>query len=239
MVASKYPAIADALRARINSGEWPAGALLPAAKQFATEYDASRPVISAALAVLGREGVITYRGHRGWEVSGTASAGVAARVQTWASTGHALGQSEESRIVETGIVPADPDVAARLDVAPGHPIHVRRRVVNRNGAVVHISSSYYPEYVIEAAPELAEQVSTGGSRELVAQRLAATQGTAIEEVTSRRATDDERAALGLTGDVVVTQVMRTVWLTDGRVLEVAVKTCSGQTALRWITELER
>jgi GntR family transcriptional regulator len=50
--------------------------------------------------------------------------------------------------------------------------------------------------------------------------------------------ESEKTALGLTaGDVIVTQVVRTVILEDGRVVEVAVKVTGGSTILRWSTSL--
>jgi len=91
--------------------------------------------------------------------------------------------------------------------------------------------------VIEATPELTEPVSTGASRELAAERLGVAQEQVLEEVTSRLATEPEREALGLTGSVIVTQVVRTVFLTDGRIVEVAVKVCHGSTVLKWSTAL--
>jgi len=92
--------------------------------------------------------------------------------------------------------------------------------------------------VIAATPELTQMVSTGGSRELAAERLGVAQDRVLEEVTSRLATESEKAALGLTaGDVIVTQVVRTVTLADGRVVEVAVKVTGGSTILRWTTSL--
>jgi len=80
-------------------------------------------------------------------------------------------------------------------------------------------------------------VSTGGSRELAAERLGSPQARVLEEVTSRLAADPEKEALGLTGSVIVTQVVRTVYLGDGRVVEVAVKVCSGATVIRWSSAL--
>ena len=129
-------------------------------------------------------------------------------------------------------------MAPRLDVPPGTPVHVRRRRVSRNGAPVHISSSYYPAYVIAVTPELTQPVSTGASRELAAERLGVAQDRVLEEVTSRLATEPEKSALGLTaGDVIVTQVVRTVTLADDRVVEVAVKVTGGATVLRWTSSL--
>jgi GntR family transcriptional regulator len=104
---------------------------------------------------------------------------------------------------------------------------------------VHLSSSYYPAYVIGVTPELMEPVSTGASRELAAERLGSPQARVLEEVTSRFALESEKATLGLTaGDVIVTQVVRTVVLEDGRIVEVAVKVAGGSTILRWSTSLQ-
>jgi GntR family transcriptional regulator len=63
------------------------------------------------------------------------------------------------------------------------------------------------------------------------------QDKVLEEVTSRLGTDAEKDALGLTGSVIVTQVVRTVLLADGRTFEVAVKVADGSTVLRWSTSL--
>ncbi|MFI7275083.1 UTRA domain-containing protein [Streptomyces sp. NPDC049879] len=159
-------------------------------------------------------------------------------MSTHAVTGRALDRGEESRITEVGITGADETVAPRLGVEQGTPVHVRRRVVTREGVPVHMSSSFYTADVIAAVPELAEQVSTGGSRELAAERLGSPQDRVLEEVTSRLATDPEKDALGLRGPIViVTQVVRTVYLEDGRIVEVAVKVVSGTTLQSWSTPL--
>jgi GntR family transcriptional regulator len=137
------------------------------------------------------------------------------------------------------MVGADEIVATRLEVEPGSPVHVRRRIVSRDGAPVHMSSSYYLPFVVDATPELAQPVSTGASRELAAERLGVPQDHVLEEVTSRLATEAEKEALKLSGSVVVTQVVRTVFLADGRIVEVAVKVCNGATVLKWGTQLGR
>lgn len=73
---------------------------------------------------------------------------------------------------------------------------------------------------------------------MAAERLGVVQDHVLEEVTSRFAHGAEKTALGLTaGDVIVTQVVRTVILADGRVVEVAVKVTGGSTILRWSTPL--
>ncbi|TLQ38602.1 GntR family transcriptional regulator [Streptomyces marianii] len=233
-----YAEIAAHYRQQIQDGDLRPGDTMPSLRQVCERFGVANTTANRAFRVLKMEGLTIPKAGVGTIVAGPISNNIATRVRLHESTGKALGGGEVSRILEIGTVGADELVAPRLDVAPGTPVHVRRRLVSRNGVPVHLSSSYYPAYVIAAAPELAEPVSTGGSRELAAERLGVAQDHVLEEVTSRLASETEKAALGLTaGDVVVTQVVRTVHLTDGRVVEVAVKIAGGATILRWATSL--
>ncbi|MFI9333037.1 GntR family transcriptional regulator [Kitasatospora sp. NPDC052868] len=232
-----YAAIAADFRRQIESGQLRPGDRLPTLREVMTEYGVAQQTAARAYKALRADGLTTATTGGGTVVAQLGSDNIAARVRSWSATGRALGESESSRIVEVGTVGADETVAARLDVEPGSPVHVRRRVVSRGGVPVHVSSSFYPPHVIEVTPELTEPVSTGGSRELAAERLGVPQSSVLEEVTSRLATEPEKDLLGLTGSTVVTQVVRTVFLTDGRVVEVAVKVAHGSTVLRWSTPL--
>lgn len=233
-----YAEIAAHYRQQIQDGTLRPGDTMPSLRQVCETYNVATTTANRAYRALKHEGLTIARPGVGTIVAGPISNNIAARVLLDASTGTALGGGETSRILEVGTVGADEVVAPRLDVAPGTPVHVRQRVVSRGGVPVHFSSSYYPAYVIQVTPELAEPVSTGRSRELAAERLGVAQDHVLEEVTSRFARDQEKVALGLTaGDVIVTQVVRTVFLTDGRVVEVAVKVAGGSTILRWSNSL--
>ncbi|ONK09226.1 GntR family transcriptional regulator [Streptomyces sp. MP131-18] len=232
-----YAEIAEHFRVEIRSGNLRPGDRLPTVKSVMEQFDVSNNTAVRAYKVLKKEGLTTSARGAGTVVAHHGSDNIAARVRTFAATGKALAANETSEIIEVGTVSAEEAVASRLDIEPGTPVQVRRRLVSRDGVPVHLSSSFYPSYVMEVAPELAQKISTGGSRELAAERLGAKQGHVLEEVTARLATDPEKSALGLTGAVIVTQVARTVFLTDGRVVEVAIKVVSGSTVLRWSTSL--
>lgn len=232
-----YADIAAHFRRQIDTGELNPGDRLPTLREVMQQFEVAQQTASRAYKALKAEGLTRATTGGGTVVAETGSDNTSARVRTWAATGRALSAAETSRILEVGMVGADETVAARLDIQPGSPVHVRRRIVSRDGAPIHLSSSYYAAFVIEATPELTEPVSTGGSRELAAERLGAAQERVLEEVTSRLATEPEKEALGLTGSVIVTQVVRTVFLTDGRIVEVAVKVCHGSTVLKWSTPL--
>jgi DNA-binding GntR family transcriptional regulator len=233
-----YSEIAEHYRDQIRRGEIRPGDQLPAIRTVAETWGVSKTTATRAYHVLKMHGLtIGGSGPQGTVVAQPASENIAARVSSYMATGKALLTGEISRILEIGTVGADEIVARRLDVVPGTPVHVRRRLVSRDGVPLHVSSSYYPAFVIQAAPELTKPISTGGSRELAAERLGSAQDRVLEEVTARLATQWEKRVLGLTRSAIVTQVIRTVSLADDRVVEVAVKVCSGSTVLRWSTKL--
>lgn len=235
---SGYADIASHFRRQIQAGTLRPGDALPSLRAVCEQFGVAQTTANRAYRLLKMEGWTLPRPGVGTVVASAASSNIAARVAMHGVTGRALGGGETSQILEVGTTGADEIVAPRLDLSPGTPVHVRRRLVSRHGVPVHISSSYYPAYVVTLTPELAEPVSTGASRELAAERLGVPQDHVLEEVTSRLATEAEKGTLGLTaGDVVVTQVLRTVTLVDGRVVEVAVKIAGGATILRWSTSL--
>lgn len=233
-----YAEIAAHYRRLIADGELRPGDALPSMRAICDEWGVSITTANRAYKELKREGLTEAATGAGTVVAQPGSPTIAARVRAHASTGRALDGSESSEILEVGTVGADEVVASRLEVEPGTPVHIRRRVVSRGGTPVHLSTSYYLPFVIEVTPELTERVSTGGSRELAAERLGSPQSHVLEEVTSRLATDPEKSVLGLTGEsVIVTQVVRTVYLADGRVVEVAVRVVGGSTVLKWASDL--
>ena len=233
-----YMEIAEHFRRQIRDGTLRPGDEMPSYKIAAGQFNVAHTTVHRAYRVLKMEGLTLTRPGRPTLVAAPTSNNIGIRVALHEATGSALDGGESSRILEVGTVGADALVAPRLEVTPGTPVQVRRRIVSRGGVPVHLSSSYYPAYVIAVTPELQEPTSTGGSRELAASRLGLAQDQVLEEVTSRLATAAEKEALGLTaGDVVVTQVVRTVTLEDGRVVEVAVKVAEGSTILRWTTSL--
>jgi DNA-binding GntR family transcriptional regulator len=54
-----YLAIADALRARLDAGEWLPGEQFPSTSQIAAEYSTTRTTAAKAVRVLAGEGRVT------------------------------------------------------------------------------------------------------------------------------------------------------------------------------------
>ncbi|WP_396888653.1 GntR family transcriptional regulator [Micromonospora reichwaldensis] len=64
----RYRAIADDIRARIGSGSFTPGSLLPAEQVLCSEYRASRGTIRKAVSILREEGVVATEHGRGTSV---------------------------------------------------------------------------------------------------------------------------------------------------------------------------
>lgn len=78
---SKYKDIADALKAAIEDGTYPAGAALPAEQTLADEYGVTRPTVRNAVNALKLEGLVTVISGRGAFVAGAPQGEVVAALQ--------------------------------------------------------------------------------------------------------------------------------------------------------------
>jgi GntR family transcriptional regulator len=110
----RYREIADALRARVDAGEFAAGRLLPSEAELSSQYHASRVTVRRALEELRDEGRLDARQGLGWFVA-------AGRVRQ--SLGHldtlerqlaASGIRPERKVLEFGFDRADDHVRGLL-----------------------------------------------------------------------------------------------------------------------------
>jgi GntR family transcriptional regulator len=105
-----YRRLADELRARIASGEFPPGSLLPSESELAVASGMSRDTVRDALALLRAEGLVTTRRGQGTRTRDSHPVGVV-RVSGSASV-HARMPTPEER--------------ERLDLLEGVPLLVVR-----------------------------------------------------------------------------------------------------------------
>ena len=131
----RYHQIAEELRARIDSGEYATGRLLPSESELSTEFDASRVTIRKALELLRDEGRADARQGFGWFVAGETVRQPLARLATIEEQMRASGVRPERRILEFTFEKAPREVAAslggrqtlrvkRLNLADGEPFAI-------------------------------------------------------------------------------------------------------------------
>jgi GntR family transcriptional regulator len=131
----RYHHIADELRARVTSGEYAAGRLLPSEAELSGEFGASRVTVRKALELLREDGLVDARQGFGWFVAGEPVRQPLARLSTIEDQMRASGVKPERRVLEFAFERAPRAVARalgstqtlrvrRLNLADGEPFAI-------------------------------------------------------------------------------------------------------------------
>jgi DNA-binding GntR family transcriptional regulator len=194
----KYAQIIAALQERIESGEYPAGSLMPSEHQLSAEFGTARPTVVRALRVLRTEGWIDTQQGKGSFVRG--------RPALAAAGGERRGKAEldrdESRetgdLISVGTAVAPARVAALLGVERGAELVARRRLIRQDDGEPSEIVTWWLE------PGLAEQAGLdrsepvrGGIRSRLDRIASIRIDHVIEQVTARRPEADEAKLLGI------------------------------------------
>jgi GntR family transcriptional regulator len=114
-------------------------------------------------------------------------------------------------------------VAIRLGIEDGSPVVVRRRLFLADGEPVALCDSYYPPDLADGTPLAKDRGIRGGVHALIEdpsgpirRRIA----RPLDDLVSRMPTPQEAASLRLPQGVPVTRVLRTLFDSDDRPVEV-------------------
>ncbi|MFG1824658.1 GntR family transcriptional regulator [Microbispora bryophytorum] len=145
----------------------------------------------------------------------------AGQADAWAKEAAQHGRKGTHRLGEVAEQPAPPDIAERLQLAPGDQMIVRRRIVLLDDQPVELADSYYPA-AIARGTRLAEPRKVAGGAVTLLAELGYEPRHAEEDVHARPASADERQALGLDEHGWVLVLTRTLRAMNGRPVEVSV-----------------
>jgi GntR family transcriptional regulator len=219
-----YRQVADDLRAKIESGEYPAGDALPSETDLMSIYDVSRPTLREAIKLLRGEGRLISEHGRGVFVRAPATVRRLARNRLSraardANRGAFLGDAAAGGFVPTSAVrirfePADDRTAALLGIEPGAEVTVRDRTMKADGATVQLAVSRFPREVTRGT--LIEEVDTGRGGAYARLEEAGRVLVRFEEtVGTRMPTQAERGTLGLADGSPVLTLTRVASTADG------------------------
>lgn len=228
-----YQRIVDGLRTGILGGTLSPGERLPSENDLAQAYETSRPTVRRALARLKAEGLVvteqgkgafvrpkphvrllltgsSYRKHRALGLPGF-NAQVLEQ-----------GQAPKQQLLGVRVGDANQEVAMRLDLNEGSPVVIRQRLFLIDGHAVALCDSYYPADMAEGTPIAESRRIKGGVHALIEdtsgpikRRIA----RSVDELVARMPTPFESEMLALPSGVPVVRVLRTVYDTDDRPVE--------------------
>lgn len=198
-VVPPYQQIADALEARITSGELAEGQAIPSARQIASEWQVALATATKAHAELRARGlVVAQRGIGTIVHTGEGHHGAQERSASSRARGFVYGKGEAATITAAELTSAPAEVAVALGVEEGSAVIRRERITKTDGVPVSVSTSWLPPTFAQVAPELltAERVRPG-TFVLAAQRAGLTVTSGREEVSAGSADAEIAAALGV------------------------------------------
>ncbi|MFB9178692.1 GntR family transcriptional regulator [Dactylosporangium sucinum] len=228
------------LRDAIRSGEYQPGERLPTVDDLMERYSmTSRPAVQKVLAALASEGLVVTVHRRGsyvreyspidWHPGAfehrTSRRDIEGAGQdAWAADVAAQGRVPRQEIVvETA--PAPDSIAARLDLARGTEVAVRRRLRLVDDTPFQTADSYYPLWVAEGTP-----IMSPGDIAIPGGLMAAAGHPQVrfrDEIVVRMPDPDEQARLSLPPGTPVAEHTRTGFNSSKRPVRVIVTIAPG------------
>jgi GntR family transcriptional regulator len=204
-----------ALRARIVSGELPAGARLPSELELAAMQGSSRGVVRGALAALARQGLIESRPGAGWFVQSAQTQGFD-RMRSFTQWAQGRGRTSGGRIVARERRRATPREARLLGIGTGTDVLCTVRVRTLEERDVMVERSTWAPWVIQHVERMPDDVRSTTSS-LARAGIVITHGNHRIEAVS--ASSDDARLLGVRRSSPMLQVRRETYAANGHPVE--------------------
>lgn len=138
-----YHQVYEALRSRIDSGEWPPGYMLPPESELTTEYGVSRITARQALEVLVKEGrIYRERGRGSFVAHPTVEQGLV-RIVSFTEDMQQRGFKAGTEVLSADLEPAPDNIAALLEVEPGEELVRIVRLRSADGEPMSVEHAHF------------------------------------------------------------------------------------------------
>jgi GntR family transcriptional regulator len=202
-----YEQIADRLRAEIRAGRYRVGDRLPSESGLAERFRVSKVTARQAITQLRAEGLVSSRVGYGVFV---AEPGPPRRLSDDILRGEAFYRSVDRLGLHPSVAtsvtrsPATEEVAEALDIPVGDEVLVHERLGSAEGGPpLFLATNYFPSFVVEAVPQLAEE-STVGLTKWLGDAFGPLYGEDL--IDSRMPTEEERERLEIPESTPVTVI---------------------------------
>ena len=233
--------IADDLRESIHSGQLAPGAEMPSENELAAEYGTSRKTGRSALAILRSEGLITTGQGRRAVVRPKGQVGITVTGSNYRKhrslglpgfNAQALEQGQRPRqeIREVIRTPAPPEVATRLDIDDATEVVARRLTFLLEGIPVALHDGYFPADLAAGTAIEQPHLIRGGVHAVIEDPAGPIHrhiARSVDEISGRMPTPDEARTLRMAPGVPVFRILRTVYDSEGRPVEVQDSVAAG------------
>src|SRR5579859_919614 len=136
-----YHQLKEIMRARVQSGDWKPGSLIPSERELSESYGLSRMTARQAITDLVNEGVFYREQGKGTFVSQRKITQQLMSLTGFTDDMRARGQRPSAKVLSAAMAPADEGTAERLRITPGQPVFRLRRLRLADGEPLAIEVS--------------------------------------------------------------------------------------------------
>jgi GntR family transcriptional regulator len=137
-----YTQLYDILRAKITSGEWAAGEMIPPEHELIDCHQLSRTTVRQTLDLLVNEGLIYRQRGRGTFVAHPPVEQALLRIISFTDDMRQRGFEPSTEVLFSGLVPAPKEIAENLRIAPGEELARLERLRLADGEPMSVEESF-------------------------------------------------------------------------------------------------
>ncbi|WP_037912016.1 GntR family transcriptional regulator [Actinacidiphila yeochonensis] len=218
MALLKYEEIAESLRVRMASGEFPPGETLPSGRDLAEQWQVSRATVVKAMDVLRNDGVVEARQGTGFVVAETAIGRPAGNRR--AGSARVAGGMPFTRVGNPERTTPPAHIATALNLPAGaHALRRARLMQLLDGTPHSYVEAWFPLEVVAQAPRLEQHAPIAeGTTRYVSRQTRRSPAEGVDVTTVQLATAEQAHHLRLDIPAAVAVVLHTAYDQDGRPL---------------------
>lgn len=137
-----YHQLYEILRGKIRRGEWKPGDIIPPESELLESYQVSRTTVRQVLDLLTNEGLIYRQQGRGTFVAHPTVEQTLVRIVNFTEDMRMRGCEPSSKVLFSGLVPAPPEIAERLQIELGEELARLERLRLADGEPMGIEESH-------------------------------------------------------------------------------------------------
>jgi GntR family transcriptional regulator len=137
-----YTQLYEILRARITSGEWTPGEMIPPEHELMDSHQISRTTVRQTLDMLVNEGLIYRQRGRGTFVAHPPMEQALLRIISFTDDMQQRGFEPSTEVLFSGLVPAPQDISEKLQIEPGEELARLERLRLADGEPMSVEESY-------------------------------------------------------------------------------------------------
>jgi GntR family transcriptional regulator len=206
------------IKDKIESGEWMPGEKLPSQEELCQRFNISRTVVRQTLNNLANENlIVTHKGQGSFVAPQKKILRLMQSIVGFYEDTVSRGLTVGTQVLEQVTLPADPELAANLGIAPGDPVVKLSRLRSISGELVVFANTYIPERLCPGLIE--EDLREQSLYRLLADQYGLKLAQGTRQIESVNANPNLAELLGVPAGAALLQVEGIGQLADGTTIE--------------------